>query len=62
MLCLSNAKAKQCYKRIKDYFKVSVIQGLKAKGFFRNLKISVRREREKTLLLRATLVAITTQK
>ena len=38
-------------KRLKDYFKVSVIQGLiarkglkakglKAKGFFRNLKIS----------------------
>ena len=53
---------------LKDYLKFSVIQGsiaikgLKAKGFFRNLKISARREREKTLLLRAPLVAIGAQK
>ena len=37
-------------------------KSLKAKGFFRNLEISARREREKTLLLRAPLVAIGAQK
>ena len=47
---------------------VGVIQGLiaikdlKCKGFFRNLKINVRKEREKTLILRAPLVAIGAQK
>ena len=40
-------------KRLKDYFKVSVIQGLiatkglKAKGFFRNLIISLKEKEKK---------------
>ena len=39
-------------KRLKDYFKVSVIQGLiarkglKAKGFFRNLRMHTRKEKK----------------
>ena len=51
-------------KRLKDYFKVNVIQGLiaikglRAKGFFRNLRIRAREWEKKTLLLRAPLVAI----
>ena len=53
-------------KRLKDYFKVSVVQGLiaikglKAKDFFRNLRISAREE--KILLIRAPQVAIGAQK
>ena len=67
MLRLSNAKSKQFQgqpytrldssKRVKDYFKVSVIQGLiarrglKAKGFFRYLRISlVKKEKEKNAI------------
>ena len=62
MLRLCNAKAKQfscrpytrldSSKRLKDYFKVSVIQGLiatkglKAKGFFRNLRISGKKKKK----------------
>ena len=40
-------------KRLKDYFKASVIQGLiatsglKAKGFFRNLRISLKKKKKK---------------
>ena len=40
-------------RRLKDYFKDSIIQGLiatkglKAQGFFRNLRISGRRKKEK---------------
>ena len=43
-------------KRLKDYFKVSVIQGLiaikglKAKGFFRNLRISAMTEEKRYYL------------
>ena len=75
MLRLSNSKASliqglNSSKRVKDYFKVSIIQGLisvkglKANGFFRNLRISARERMEKTLLLilPLPLVAIGTQK
>ena len=79
MLRLSNAKAKpfqgQPYtrldssKRVKDYFKVSVIQGLiatkglKAGGVFKfENKPEEEEGEEKKLLLRAPLVAIGAQK
>ena len=45
-------------KRFKDYFKISVtqgliaLQGLKAKGFFRNLRISAMMEKKRYYLER----------
>ena len=58
MLRLSNFKASLiqgliALKGLKDYFKVSVIQGLiarkglKAKGFFRNLRMHLKKKKEK---------------
>ena len=55
MLRLSNAYTRlDSSKRLKDYFKVSVIQGLiarKGKGFFGNLRISAKEEKKKRYYL-----------
>ena len=54
MLRLSNPTTRlDSSKSLKNYFKVSVIQGLlatkglKVKGFFRNLRISVKEKKKK---------------